>query len=139
MGGRGSYAAGKNEPYTYEKDTKFSPDGKWEGVKILKGTEESGKHSLPEESHSSWAYIKLKPDGVFHEMRIYDSEHYLVKEIAYHAEPKINNGNRQEYILHVHDYPVRDDFSKRTTRRITEEEYRQYKKFFKGVPEIDRW
>ncbi len=43
--------------------------GKINGVKVLKGI--GGKHSLPEESHTSNVYIKLKPDGSFHEMRIY--------------------------------------------------------------------
>ncbi len=80
MGGRGTFAAGNNVAYTYEVDTTFSADGKINGVKILKGVDGSGKHGLPEEAHSSNAYIKLKPDGTFHEMRIYDEDHYLVKE-----------------------------------------------------------
>lgn len=109
MGGRGTFAAGNNVAYTYEVDTTFSADGKINGVKILKGVDGSGKHGLPEEAHSSNAYIKLKPDGTFHEMRIYDEDHYLVKEIAYHPEPQLNNGNRKENILHIHEYK-RDNF-----------------------------
>lgn len=123
MGGRGTFAAGNSVPYSYQTVDVI------EGVKVLKGI--GGKHSLPEEAHSSGAYIKLKPNGVFHEMRIYGNDHYLVKEIVYHPEPKLT-GNRHESILHVHEYP-RDDFKGRTTRKITKEEYQKYRKFFKGV------
>ncbi len=63
MGGRGTFASGNNVAYTYKTV------GKINGVKVLKGI--GGKHSLPEESHTSNVYIKLKPDGSFHEMRIY--------------------------------------------------------------------
>ncbi len=130
MGGRGTFAAGNNVAYT------FATVGMIEGVKVLKGM--NGKHGLPEEAHSSLAYIVLKPDGTFHEMRIYDKEHYLVKEIAYHPEPKLNAGNRTENVLHVHDY-MRDNFKDREPHRITKEEYTKYKKYLKGVPTIDQW
>ena len=56
MGGRGSYAAGNNVEYTYKTV------GMVDGVKILQGI--GNKHGLPESSHSSEAYIKLKPDGM---------------------------------------------------------------------------
>ena len=131
MGGRGTFAAGNIVPYTYETI------GKIEGVKILQGI--FGKHSLPEEAHSSTAYIKLKPNGTFHEMRFYDKEHYLTMEIAYHPEPALNKGNRTENILHVHVYPQHDNFKLRTTRRISKAEYEKYKKYFKGGPRIEKW
>ena len=75
---------------------------------------------------------KLKPDGTFHEMRIYDNDHYLVKEIAYHPEPSLNAGNRSENVLHLHEYK-RDNFKDRTPRLLTQEEITQYKKYLKGV------
>ena len=50
MGGRGTFAAGNPVDYLYEVDKSFSEDGKWEGVKILKGKDGSGKHGLPESS-----------------------------------------------------------------------------------------
>ncbi len=125
MGGRGTFASGNSAAYSYETV------GKIAGVKVLKGI--NGKHSLPEEAHSSWAYIKLKPNGIFHEMRIYDKDHYLVKEIAYHAEPNLT-GNGHEKVLHIHEYK-RDNFSDRPPRLLTAEEYKKYKKYFKGVPE----
>ena len=48
MGGRGTFAAGNPVPYVYETDTSFFAGGKFNGVKVLKGVEGSGKHGLPE-------------------------------------------------------------------------------------------
>lgn len=124
MGGRGTFASGNTVQYSYETV------GIIEGVKVLAGI--GGKHGLPEEAHSSNAYIKLKPDGTFHEMRFYDKDHYLVKEIAYHPEPNLNNGNRSENILHIHEYK-RDNFKDRTPRLLTPTEITVYKKYLKGV------
>lgn len=129
MGGRGTFAAGNDVAYTFETIDKI------EGVKVLKGL--GGKHGLPEESHSGNAYIQLKPDGTFHELRLYDKHHYLTLEIAYHPEPKIS-GSRIKNVLHVHEYE-RDNFKGRTTRPITQQEYEKYKKYFKGVPKHDKW
>ena len=39
-------------------------------------------------------------------------------------------------MLRLFEYPIHDDFRKRTTRLMTEEEYEKYKKYFGG---IDRW
>lgn len=127
MGGRGTFASGNSVAYNYETI------GKIEGVKVLKGV--SGKHSLPEEAHSSDAYIKLKPDGTFHEMRIYDEDHYLVKEIAYHPEPSLT-GNRHENVLHIHEYNRK--FDRTAARLLTDEETRKYQKYFKGVQDDKR-
>ena len=124
MGGRGTFAAGNPVPYSYETV------GRIDEIKVLQGI--NGKHSLPEEAHSSEAYIKLKPDGTFHEMRIYDSDHYLVKEIAYHPEPEINGGNRVDNVLHIHEYQ-RDNFQNRPPRKMTDAEFKKYKKYLKGV------
>lgn len=57
MGGRGTYAIGNNVKYQYETVDKI------DGIKVLKGKEGSGKHGLPEESHSSEAYISRNPNG----------------------------------------------------------------------------
>lgn len=130
MGGRGSYAAGNNVEYTYKTV------GLVDGVKILQGI--GNKHGLPESSHSSEAYIKLKPDGTFHEMRFYNKEHVLYMEIAYHPEQALT-GNRHTPILHYHLYD--DKFSKnsmgpfhRTKAKVLSKEMKQkYNKFFVGV------
>ena len=102
--------------------------GKIGNVKIIEGI--NGKHSLPEEAHTSHAYIKLKADGTFHEMRIYDKEHYLVKEIAYHKELKLDPSGK--LVLHIHEYN-RDDFKNRKPRLLTKDEFKKYKKYFRGV------
>ena len=127
MGGRGTFAAGNTVGYTYQTVSKIS--GSLGEIKVLQGL--AGKHSLPEEAHSSTAYIKLKPDGTFHELRIYDSDHYLIKEIAYHPEPRIDSSRKP--VLHVHDYN-RDNFKDRKARPITDAEYQKYKDYFVGVP-----
>ena len=95
MGGRGTFASGNSVAFTYKTV------GYIEGVKVLEGI--NGKHGLPEESHSSSAYIKLEKDGTFKEMRIYDKDHYLLKEIAYHRKKSLT-GNYTEKVLHIHEY-----------------------------------
>lgn len=130
MGGRGTFAAGNPVPYTYQTV------GSIEGVKILQGIE--GKHSLPESSHSSNAYIKLKPDGTFHEMRIYDNSHILSMEIAYHPEKSLTGDNHTP-ILHYHSYDERfsrnatGSFIRSPAKRLTDEMKRKYKKYFRRI------
>lgn len=129
MGGRGTFAAGNIVPYQYRTA------GHINGIPVLERLD--GKRKLPEEAHASRAYILLKAkNGIFHEMRFYDENHNLVKEIAYHHESKINK--EKKYVLHVHEYPEPGNFATRTTREITKEEYLKFKHFFKGVPEFER-
>lgn len=130
MGGRGTFASGHSVPYTYLTVDKI------EGRKVLNGKD--GKHNLPAEAHSSKAYIRLKPDGTFHEMRFYNKDHRLVREIAYHPKSKLNGNNRKDSILHVHDYPIPGDFQSRTTRLLTTNEYMNVKKYLKGIPKNAR-
>ena len=127
MGGRGTFAAGNNVPFTYETVDNIH------GVKVLKGL--NGKHALPEESHSSNAYIKLRGNGTFHEMRIYGDNHEAILDIAYHPEPNIDN-NRQS-VLHIHRYGP--GFNRHAAEPITKEIYEKYSKFFIGVPKYDKW
>ncbi len=138
MGGRGTFAAGMVAPYYYEVDRNFSPDGKFHGVKVLKGIEGSNKHGLPESSHTSSAYLKMNPDGSFNTLRIYGKDHTLRLEIAYHVESTIGKGEGK--VLHYHVYG--EEFSKnktgnflRTTKRLYKKSrlYKKFKKFFKGV------
>lgn len=138
LGGRGTFAAGISVAYTYEVDTNFSPDGKLYGVKVLKGIEGTGKHGLPESAHSSVAYLKMNPDGTFNTMRVYDREHNLRLEIAYHSEQSIAKG--KEKVLHYHIYEKGFSQNKngsfsRTTSVLHKNSrlYRKYEKFFRGV------
>ena len=121
MGGRGTFASGNSVAYTYYTT------GNIEGVKVLSGL--NGQHSLPEEAHSSLAYIKLKPNGTFHEMRIYDNDHYLLYEIAYHPESKV--GPKGVPVLHYHVY--RKDFSRTGPIKLSKAMKKHFKKYFVGV------
>lgn len=126
MGGRGTFAAGNNIAYTYETI------GKIEGVKILQGLGQ--KHDLPVEAHSSRAYIKLHPDGNLSMMRIFDSNHYLTAEIAYHPERKLTGTS--ENVLHIHYY---DKNLKRTDAAYLDKAtFEKYKKYLKGMKWYDK-
>ncbi|HAT84039.1 MAG TPA: hypothetical protein DD384_02970 [Firmicutes bacterium] len=122
MGGRGTYALGKNVAQSYKTIDTIC------GVKVLEGIGDT--KGLPVESHTSNAYIQLHADGKFKMYREYDADHYLIKEIAYHPEPKLA-GNHLP-ILHIHEYN-KDDFHNREPRLLTAAEYEKYKKFFKGL------
>lgn len=110
MGGRNTYAAGKNVPFTYKTV------GMFHGIKVLEGI--GGKHSLPEEAHSSMAYAKLHKDGNLQMLRFYDQDKYLVLEIGYHPEPELTGHRRHVY--HIHEYGR--DFSSRPKRLFTDED-----------------
>lgn len=127
MGGRGTFAAGNNVDFVY-KTVGFIYD-----IKVLEGLK--GKHALPEESHSSKAYIKLKPNGIFHEMRIYGNNHEIELEIAFHRELKLNKSGKN--ILHIHKY--KPGFIRGKAEVITKEIYEKYSKYFIGVPKYDKW
>ena len=141
MGGRGTFAAGNPVDYLYEVNTNFdfAPDGKIDGVKIIKGVEvgvKSPKHDLPASSHSSNAYIKYNADGTFNTLRFYDKSHVLRIEIGYHVDNQLGKGK----ILHYHIYDER--FSKETgdyTRSHgyiigkKSKLYKKYKHLFRGV------
>lgn len=100
------------------------------GVKILIGLHNN--HSLPELSHSpNSIYAKLKNDGTLHEMRFFDSNGYPYIEIAYHPEPKLNNGNRVENVLHFHTF----DSLNRNDAQILTEDYKV--KYYKYLKEFD--
>ena len=121
MGGRGTFAAGNNVAYRYKTV------GKIEGVKVLEGI--NNAHKLPEEAHSSLAYIRLKPDGTFHEIRFYDKNHFLTFEIAYHPEKNLDPS--QKPVLHYHVYDK--NFKRSSAKRATKAMKKRYKKFFVGV------
>ena len=102
----------------------------WVKDQVLKGI--GNMHGLPAESHSSNAYIQLHPDGTFKMYREFNEKHLLIKEIAYHPEPKLS-GHRNP-VLHIHEYR-QGSFQNRTSRLLTRSEYEKYKKYFKGVSE----
>lgn len=124
MGGRGTFAIGNNVSYVYETV------GKIEGVKVLKGTGQA--HNLPEEAHSSKAYIKVDNEGNFVRYREFNDDKTTYFDIDYHPEKAIT-GNVSERVFHIHFYDskgVRD----KVGRKLTDEEKEKYKKFFRGRP-----
>lgn len=122
MGGRGTYAVGNDVAY------RWRTVGVIGGVKVLEPL--SGARKLPEEAHTSGAYVLLDRHGIFHQYREYDESHYVRFEIGYHVERNIDpSGNP---VLHVHEYEP-DDFSSRKPRPITRTEYERYRHLFKGV------
>ena len=78
MGGRGTYASGRNVPQT------FKTIGEIGGIKVLEGI--GKEHGFPYESKTSDAYIKLHPDGRLKQLIVFDKEHKAVLEIGYHRE-----------------------------------------------------
>ncbi len=127
MGGRGTFAAGKNVAYTYKTV------GKIGNIKILQAIDGRKSFKLPEESHSSMAYVLFDKDGVFHQYREYNENHEVVKEIGYHHESKFGTGD----ILHIHIFArpgiVHHDHPDTEKRRLTKTEYHKYKQLFRGV------
>ncbi len=121
MGGRGTFALGISVPYTFETVSYI------EDIKVLKGI--GNKHGLPEEAHSSHAYIQLKPDGTFHEMRIYDKDHYLTFELAYHPETSLDSSRKP--VLHYHIYDR--SFHRSSAIKATKPMIKHFKKYLKGI------
>ena len=117
MGGRNTYAAGRDVPFTYKTV------GIFHGIKVLEGVE--GKHNLPEEAHSCLAYAKLFKDGNLQMLRFYDQDKYLVLEIGFHPEPELT-GHRG-WVYHIHEYGR--DFSSRSKRLFTPEDIEEYGKY----------
>lgn len=101
MSSRGSYAV--NGHVTINEYATIYVDKI--GGKILEGISPKS-HSLPDYAHTSNSvYVKLKSDGkTLHEMRFYNDKGNPIIEIAYHPEPKINNGDRATNIVHFHIY-----------------------------------
>ncbi len=124
MGGRGTFAVGKDVNCTYKTVDII------DGIKVLKGIGQV--HNLPEESHSSNAYLKVDGQGNFIRYREYNSDKTTHFDIDYHKEPRIT-GNKTEKVFHIHFYDkngVRDVIG----RRLTREEFELYKKYFRGRP-----
>ena len=129
MGGRGTYAVGKDVPYQYKTV------GYVEGVKVLEPINPKASRRLPEEAHSSQSYIKLDPDGKFSQYREYNENHELILEIAYHPEINVYHDGDTGRILHAHDYINSDKGNSwhHPARGLTQAEFDKYKKYFVGL------
>lgn len=114
MGGRGTFASGKQVGYTY------NTVGKIDGIKVLKGIQ--GKHGLPEEAHSSNAYISLYPNGSVKQIRLYNANLTAKTDIEYSM-------HQGKLSLHAHDYL---NGVRQSPRNLTTNEYEKYIKYFGG-------
>ena len=102
-------------------------------VKILVGV--GSKHSLPDFSRSSNAvYAKVRDNGSLQEIRFYDAFGWPIIEIAYHPEPKINNGSRDS-VVHYHLY---NGLDRRNASLLTEELKQKYAKYLKEFNLYDK-
>jgi len=117
MGGRGTYAVGRNVAYS------FKTVGKIAGVKILEKMNKLDSKNLPEEAHKSKAYILLDGNGVFRKYREYNKDHIVQFEIEYgtHGAKKF---------LHYHPYI---NGERQRAEEISLSMVKKYKKFFKGL------
>lgn len=125
MGGRGTYASGNNVAYTYETIGKIS------GAKILSPMNKGKSGSLPEESHSSRAYIQLDKNGVFRRIRFYNEGHLPILELDYHNEKGLSKHG--ESVLHVHEYSKPGIENRLPARKATAIEVEQYRQYLKGI------
>lgn len=114
MGGRGTFAAGNPVPYSYQTVATI------EGVKVLVGV--NGKHGLPEEAHTSSAYISLHQNGNVKQLRLYNSNLTAKTDIEY----SVHQGKLS---LHAHDYV---GGVRQSARPLTVHEKKAFMKFFGG-------
>ena len=121
MGGRGTFAKGNNVALSYQNVEKIHD------VWAVKGI--NGEHSLPEESRNSNAYIKLDFKGNFREIRVYNNDHTINFEIAYHPEPNIDKSGKP--VFHIHYY--NKNGTRGNAEPVSKTILEKYKKYFKGV------
>ena len=111
MGGRHTYAFGNDVPFKWETV------GFFQGYKILKGKD--GIHKLPEEAHSSEAYVQLYPDGNLQMIRFYDEDKFLTVEIGFHPEPVTTITSTTSTSTEGTSHPGRNGSSRRRISRNT--------------------
>jgi hypothetical protein len=127
MGGRGTWAAGISVPPTYKQVSEIG------GIKVLEGI--GDEHGLPFESHTSNAYVKLRPDGSFHTLRVYDDKHRISLEIANHPEKDLAlkyGLDRSKPILHVHHYDFTKSKFRSDAELISPNLKKRYQSIWKG-------
>ncbi|MBQ7188538.1 MAG: hypothetical protein IJR99_03890 [Kiritimatiellae bacterium] len=128
MGGNGTFAAGRIVAYRWETV------GEIHGVKVLRPLLPPGQkrisQKLPEESHSSQMYLMLHGNGTFAQLRIYDRQHRLRLELAYHPEANLDKSHKD--VLHYHIY-TQPGFKHGPARLATPAMIRRFGKYLKGV------
>ena len=126
MGGRGTFAAGKQVPYSFQTVGWIEVGN--QRIKVLQGLD-GRSHKLPEEAHSSYAYALLNRDGTLRTLRFYDSQHRLRYEIAKHRERNIDPSGLPVLHYHVYDITGKDAWHG-TARKVTKAMRRRYGNLF---------
>ncbi len=131
MSSRGSVA--KNGHYMDDEyETKYILS---HGEKVIEGI--GRNHSMPDYSHSPDTIYVIYKKGVFHAMRIYGADHMPIIEIAYHPEPKLNHGDRDHSIWHMHVYE-KDNLEHKAAMFISDEVKKKYKDYLEDIG-YDQW
>ncbi len=134
MASRGSVAKNGHVTTTEYETEYIYPSGS----EVLRGKHKIA-HGLPDYSHMpNRIYIKNNDDGTFREMRFYDSNGKLFFEIAYHPEPSINNGNRDESVWHFHEYDDSLNHGQAQTLKNRSDIVQKYKIYLMEVG-YDQW
>ncbi|MBO6262794.1 MAG: hypothetical protein J6N93_00775 [Clostridia bacterium] len=93
------------------------------GVKVLEKKNKKDSRNLPEESHSSKAYILLDDNGMFRKCREYDDKHIVKFEIEYGT-------HNSKKFLHYHLYV---NGERQEAEELPREMLSQYKDLFRGL------
>ena len=120
MGGNGSNARGGEDYQSVDEIC---------GVAVGVGT--GKQHNLPFLSPDGKPRIKLYPDGIFKQMRIYDENGRPAFDLDYHPESKIEKTPSPRPIFHYHKWLPNGTRSK--AKSASRDIYEQYRQFLKGV------
>lgn len=123
MGGRGTFAAGKQVAYTYETVDYV------DGIKVLLPKDTKASISLPERSNTpGTSYLSYRKDGTFDQLRVFGDDRIPTLDIDY-------GKHRGKKSLHVHYYKdgVRGSGNDVVVLHPGDALYERYKRYFKGV------
>ena len=122
MGSRGAMSASGKL-----KRQEWKSVGKMHGIKILEKINAKENRGLPWYCvKPNTAYILLDEEGKFLQLRQYGEDRSPKFDIDFGKHKPLGG---QEKIPHIHDYVNR---IRQPGRFLTEAEYNEYKKFFKG-------
>ena len=105
------------------------------GEKVIEGL--GRNHSMPDYSHSANAVYVIRKKGRFHAMRVYGEDHMPIVEIAFHPEPNLNHGNREDNIWHMHVYD-KGSLDHNVAQKISVEVKKKYKDYLEDIG-YDQW